>query len=140
MNGYQIALIIGACAASTVFIAYVVSYLVQWIWSFIDESPMAHYNWFAHQLCRLWGFTLNRPAQAYTHTKPGGGSSDGEGPCFISILFLFCAPTVIWASIQFYPIALTVGTTFGIVFLARFSRRMFKRLGKHEKDPKAHQG
>ena len=139
MNEYVISLCVGVGLAASVGVGYFVSLLAQWLWSIIDEAPMGNYNWFVHQICKLFGCELRGNGTAiYTHRKKSGEGTDGDGECFLLCLALFCVPITVWTSIQFYPIALTVATTVGIVALARFSRRTFKRLVKHEKNPNAH--
>lgn len=138
MNEYLLAISIGAGLALCVVLGYLISLLVQWIWSIIDEEPIGEANWFVCFVCKLWGYSRNPKGSQYTHTNMQGNKTDGDGPCFMTALVLLCTPITIWTSIQFYPIALTIGTTIAIVALARFARRTFKRLAKHEADVNAH--
>jgi len=142
MIEYGTSMLIGGCLALGVFGLYFVSLLVQWVWSIIDETPMGKYNWFVHALCIMWGYKLTGNSRdgsgIYTYVKPKGGSSDGEVPCFITVGVLAVLPSLMLAAVQFYTVTLIVCTVLGVIFLARFSRRTFKRLVKHEGNPNAH--
>ncbi len=148
--GYVISLYIGTGLVSLVIISLLGSLLAQYIWSFIDETPKADYNWVGKSICKLYGYNLSgllkdgtgwstyvkQPKKVYYNSV----NKDAEG-CSLYVRFcttLFFIPIIVWSLIQFYPIALAIALAISIIILSRFSRRTFKRLTKHEKDTTIH--
>ncbi len=148
--GHVISLCIGAGLVSFVIMSLLGSLIVQHIWSFIDETPKAKYNYVGKLICKLWGYSLSgllkdgrgwstyvkQPKKVYFNSADK--NTDGVEVYINSCLILFFTPITIWSLIQFYPITLTIALVISIIILSRFSRRTFKRLVKHEVDTTAH--
>lgn len=158
MNGTEIVQI---CGISNYFVitgvvlsglwagAYILSWLVQWAWAWVDEAEVANSNWIVSKTRPIvneysykdqpdgWMNTDSHTCWRYKKYKDGAVIAKTDtNPCFYPwIIFL------IWFSmlcLNFWYISMYFGLFFAIAFSTRMARRGQKVLAKHIADKDAH--
>ena len=140
MNEYQIAGYAWIGIIIFWYLAYILSWVVQWAWAWIDDSEIGKNNALIKKIASYMGYeeTESRYSfNAYDH-KSSGSSSDGVWQFHLFVLITGIIPLTIVLSINFYPVALSLVTLTIIAHIARFSRRHKKIFDEHVKDKSAH--
>jgi hypothetical protein len=154
--------------------AYVLSWVAQWAWAWIDDSEVGDKNWLAEKISLVetpfakWKYPVYNAAQKELDSnsnpdrKAFGFAKDpdlnnksvydlvegrdylytwrtGVRANYVAIpIASSLSPVIIVVCVQFYPVALTVGSLFLMAHMARFGRRHKKLFDKHLTDKDAH--
>ena len=128
--------------------AYILSWIVQWSWSYVDEANINHKNWVANKFNRPlpngW-VRENRYWMYYQYDETGRqiAASDGEKlPILARLSTYFGVLPLIWLGVlclNYWYISMWLALAYGIAVTARMTRRGQKTLVKHINDVKAHQ-
>jgi hypothetical protein len=162
MNEYQIASIVGGVIAVGWFVAYVLCWLGQWAWAWVDDSEVGKRNWLASKInFSKWKYPVYLYSESFENgDKPHGYAKDKkynntkcgglrEGVDYkygfntyggiISTTFITSLiPMFAVISFNLYPVTLAFLCVALIAWVARFSRRHKKLFDKHIVDKDAH--
>jgi hypothetical protein len=118
---------------------HLLSFIWTLVWKWVDDaeyvtrSPLVLF-----MMTKVFNFEPSAGVWGYRKVD-GNGKSDGEWQSFfLPMLVLGFMPVILKASLDFYPLTVTVGTTLLIAFLSRFGRRQVKLFKEHTKDKNAH--
>ena len=139
MNEYQIAAI--SCIGLMAFwlVTYLLSWGIQWAWSWVDDSEIGKRNWIVRKIAHWRGYEdRDTYISSFLYTDKSGDMSDGSNPFFLVAFVTSIIPMTLVLSINFYPVALSVLTLTLIAHVARFSRRHKKIFDEHVKDKSVH--
>jgi len=121
--------------------AYILSWLVQWGWAWVDEQKVGKDNAVANKFRvmfsngwvyegRLWVY--------YKYDKDGKEIDHGDMPIYDSY---FRVLPIIWGAmlcLNFWYISMWIVMVYAVAFTARMGRRGHKLLTKHIEDKEAH--
>jgi len=167
MNEYEIAFYCGLGLSAFCIIAYVLSWVVQWAWAWIDDGKASKKNWIASKtIFSKWKYPVHNDygdaleRKAKTNADGWGYAKDKKhthksvhnlkhgidylydwqisGRYFWLVLGMIPLPVVAVLMYDVYPITLTIGVLIVLAYLARFSRRHKKIFDEHVKDKGAH--
>lgn len=112
--------------------SYFLSWAIQWLWSWVDETPTHECNYVLRKVATMFGYEYTEGGH-YNYYKVGTGD-DGE-IIFIKVLGL------IWLgvfSVMLWYISMWLVLATTIAFMARSGRRTIKLFKAHTKDKEAH--
>lgn len=167
MNEYQIAVVCGIGLGLCWLLAYLLCWLGQWAWAWVDDSEISLENWLAkrvnfskwkYPVHNDYGEALKRAAKngkkpfGWAKEKKHEHKSVGElkhgkeyvysherVPGILSLILLSMAlPMFVLIAFKLYSVALIILTLMVIAWVARFSRRHKKLFDKHITDKEAH--
>lgn len=167
MNEYQIAIWCGVTIAALWLVAYILCWIGQWAWAWVDDDEIDSSNWLAGKIhFSKWKYPVynnygigleeavkeNKKPFGYAKDKKHENKSIGKltegvdykyshsvGGGIITLSFLTSLlPILFVVSLHFYPIVLAVLILATIAWVARFSRRHKKLFDKHIQDKDAH--
>lgn len=167
MNEYQMAFGLGASAFCFVGVAYILCYVCQWVWSWVDDGEMSSVNWLCEKT-RLtkWKYPVynahgdclrrkrDRGDKPFGYAKDKKNKNKGvsgliEGKdyvysfnlsttCLPFMFSLLALPMAALIAFKLYPVTLFIGTSIAVAYLSRFARRSKKLFDKHVTDKDAH--
>ena len=110
----------------------------QQLWGFIDDEESAPNLAVKFIMVNVYKYRLSGSGYNYNKYIKENDESDGCLGLFSVLGILAITPSVILVAIHFYAIFLVLCVSVGVVFLARFTRRINKKLSKHCEDNKTH--
>lgn len=144
MNAYCIAASAGVVIFAMWILAYILCWVGQWAWAWIDDSEVEGTNKLVKFLAmKVFGYGFFHAGRYRRFTDSDDyykecRATDGEGPFFLSALLTALLPLAIVMAVDFYPVTIGIVTAIGLAMLARFSRRVKKQFDAHAKDKDAH--
>jgi len=124
--------------------AYILSWLIQWAWAWVDEGKISSNN---QLIVKLFGelpknYIKLSSSRAYNYAKidDSGRESDLRDTSPNSFKYLLLLP-LIWFSmlcLNFWYISMWFGMAYAVAFTMRMARRGQKILTKHINDKDAH--
>lgn len=139
MNEYQICIAVGGCIAAFVLASYVLCWIGQWVWAWVDDSEIFECNVLIYcVMVKALRYESSGGVWDYIKdTKSGTRKSDGL-IAFALLLSLSAVPLLSYLSFVFYQVFLCTASVVAIAYLARFARRHKKLFDKHVKNEDAH--
>ena len=167
MNEYQIAIAAGVTLFACIIMAYILCWILQRAWAWVDDSKAKNVNWLISKTPCKWkypvynasGENLKKLAEnkeeifGYAKDKKNHNKSVHDGlregvdyvythnisATYLPFLFIaFILPIVALITFKFYPVTLFIVSIVSIAFLSRFALRSKKLFNKHIKDKDAH--
>jgi len=137
MNEYKIAILCGGIIVIGWIVAYVLCWIGQWAWAWVDDSKVGQRNLIVKYLANKNGFD-DYHGSVFDYKGKKKGYSDGLWSFMRAFLFTVTLPFVLLMTIKLYPIALAILCMALVAWVARFSRRHKKLFDKHIVDKDAH--
>lgn len=137
MDAYKIAIAVGIYLAALWVLAYILCWVGQWVWAWLDDSEVGKGNKIVNYLSKKAGYT-DRDCSTFRFYTPSGGISDGALPFVTCGALLSAVPFVAVCAFSFYPITIGAATAIAVAFIARFALRNKKLFDKHVKNKDAH--
>lgn len=123
---------------STIWLSiYILSWLSQWLWAVIDDAKVSKDNWIVFKLMTAYNWKAQEKGEIWGWRKNKRGS-DGFGPWFTIWAILMFTPFFALLCFDFYVVTLILLLTWFTGWIARASRRTFKKLNAHITDSNAH--
>ena len=152
MDEYKIAALMCLCILGLWVSAFILSWIIQHAWAWVDDSKKSERSWLAGKIPMIiktkWVHPIyydadkrdfrgwaKKPSKGYDGRLNHG--EDFKFGCEVipwqiyTVLITSLAPIAILLSIKFYPLAISIVTMTIIAYLARFSRRTKKAFDKH---------
>ena len=123
---------------------FILTWLTQWCWAWVDRSKINKRNWLSQRIMFALGWEDYEERSPYgscddVYYRKGKETSDGT----VAVLGIACILAIVPAfsliAISHYPITLFVISSIVIAYLARFARDGKKAFDRHIKDKEAHQ-
>ena len=132
--------------------AYILSWIIQWAWAWVDETKPSSFNWLAIKVVKRkdgWymnplGFILNGMFYKYILIKDGKQYNEADySPSEIIGIFrsYFLVLPLIWFGVfcaNYWNISMWFAMGISLAFVARLTRRGQKLLTSHMADKDAH--
>jgi hypothetical protein len=158
MNEYQMAIIIGGGITALFIVAYLLCWVCQWAWAWVDDGKASDKNWIAKKVrFSRWKYPVylgdnrEKPFGYAKDKKHEGKSVSGldsgvdyhcthnvYGGYFSAALLSFLLPASVLIAAKFYAVTLIILVVMLIAYLARMVIRNQKMFDEHVKDKKAH--
>lgn len=136
MNMFEIAAVVGCFLALLFVLCYILTWVGQWIWGYIDDSDCSSRNKLIEFIMtKLMSYEVYDVGWLY---RSGDKLSDGGEGFFLTFFTLLFLPILIVAAIKLYLVTIVLCVILGVVQLARFSRRLKKKFDIHTEDKSAH--
>lgn len=140
-NAYQIAIGSGLIILAGWIVAYLLCWIGQWAWAWVDDSKAGDNNVLISKiLTKVFGleYKKDRFNDMEWHSK--SGSRVFEYGLYVCMFWVLTSliPLAIVLCIKFYYVALSLFSLCCLMFLSRFARRHKKLFDKHVKDKEAH--
>lgn len=129
--------------------AYILSWIIQWAWSWVDESKVSPNNWvvslFSIKLKDDW-VRVDKYWKYHKYNKDGvkveetDSSIDVGDSCSLAPPYMLILP-IIWFGVlclNFWYISMWFAMAITLAFILRMARRGQKLLTKHINDKEAH--
>ena len=156
LNNYNPFVITGIVLSCLWLGAYILSWVIQWAWAWVDESKVSRNNWIASIFSgnlKKDGWYENLafnylPSSFYKYNQYKNGQCVSKNDHYheyiigkINTLGYFSILPLIWFGmlcLNFWYISLYFVLAYGIAFTARMGRRGQKMLKAHIEDKNAH--
>lgn len=145
MNAYEISVGLGFCIFALWIAAYILCWIGQWLWAWIDDSEVGRHNVLVGFLLgKLHGieYKLNPELELvedYGYILPTGKKAYFSELYVLRFWFFTSAiPTLCVLALDFLSATLTIASVVAVAYLARFSLRTKKKIDRHCNDKAAH--
>lgn len=135
MNEYEIAITVGVCLAAMWVLAYILCWIGQWAWAWINDSEVGKRNKMVEVIALRVGYEIVDYIYMY---RKNLRDTDGEAPFFICGAALSISPLAMVMAFSYYPVSIGVATAATLAFMARFALRHKKLFDKHIVSKGAH--
>ncbi len=134
---YESAAGIGVCIAALLFVAYILTWLGQWAYAWMDDSEPANYNLLIKKIAFMQGYTgIDGDGDYVGHPKREW--SMGCVPFLLAVLLSALLPMAVVLFLKFLFPALVALGFIAAAHLSRFCIRHKKLFNKHVANPNAH--
>lgn len=144
LNAYEIAIGSGVIILAGWLVAYILCWVGQWAWAWVDDSKAGENNLIVKLILeKIFEFKFEQNP-GYKYVKDIAWVKGGKKSEYRELyVFKFCfmtasIPLFIVLTLDFYYVALTIASISLLAILARFARRHKKLFDKHIVDKEAH--
>lgn len=132
---YSYALKIGLISTGTCLLSLILCHIWPSIWMYIDDGEKRMKNPLVKFVMKLYGYRhRSEPYYDDYRNDDTGDDSEGEVAVFLTPIIIFLTPFLLVTLWVLLEVTLFIVTVIGVSVLARFTRRVHKRLNKHLKD------
>lgn len=130
MNGYEISGLISIGIFVVGMILFILGSLFQYVWAWIDDGKVTKDD---------LNIVVKIFQENYYTIKDSNGNYIPQTFYAVTGFVIFgCIPSVLFVMFKFYIITLSIITFFTIAYLARFARRLSKKLKSHVDNDNIH--
>lgn len=143
MNEYQIAALCGGAIAALWVLAYILCWVGQWAWAWVDDSEVGKVSLLISWIAGVTGYeyVIKSYSSSFVWKKKGKRDSSADWgfvPFFNIALITSSVPMVVVLCFNLYQVAISILIAAMLAWVARFSRRHKKLFDKHVVDKDAH--